>query len=92
MWYRLRVEADTNAGKAKIWLNGRVVGEASIANKAVDKFTVSGTVNVDNVKVYEVPAVKDYAPAPAAKAKYTPRQPAPRKRIPFPRPSSTALR
>ena len=68
MWYRLRVEADTNAGKAKIWLNGRVVGEASIANKAVDKFTVSGTVNVDNVKVYEVPAVKDYAPAPAAKA------------------------
>ncbi len=69
MWYRLRVEADTNAGTAKIWLNGRVVGEAALASKgAVSSIAVSGSVSVDDIKVYEKFEHEDYAPAPAAKA------------------------
>ncbi len=69
MWYRLRVEADTTAGTAKVWLNGRVVGEVNLASKeAVSSLKVTGTVSIDNVQVYEKFAHDDYVPAPAVKA------------------------
>ena len=71
MWYRLRVEADTQNGTAKIILNGRSVGEVALGNKeAVSTLTVtaSGKLGLDNVKVYEKHEHKDYAPAPEAKA------------------------
>ena len=71
MWYRLRVEADTQKGSAKVILNGRSVGEVPLSkNEAVSTLTVtaSGKLGLDNVKVYEKYEHKDYAPAPAAKA------------------------
>ncbi len=71
MWYRLRVEADTQSGKANVILNGRSVGEAPLSkNEAVSTLTVtaSGKLGLDSVKVYEKHEHKDYAPAPSAKA------------------------
>ena len=71
MWYRLRVEADTNAGTAKIWLNGRVIGTAALTKKgAVSSFsiTATGLLGIDNIKVYEKIKHADYVPAPTTRA------------------------
>ena len=71
MWYRLRVDADTNAGSAKIWLNGRVIGTAPLAKKAPVSslgITATGLLGVDNIKVYEKIKHSDYVPAPTTKA------------------------
>ena len=73
MWYRLRVEADTNAGSVKVWLNGRVVGNANLLSKnAVSSLaiTAKGSLSLDNIAVYEIPAVKDYVPAPTTRANF----------------------
>jgi len=71
MWYRLRVEADTAAGTAKVWLNGRVIGTVNLANNGpVSYFAVNATglTGIDNVKVYEKINHKDYVPAPTTRA------------------------
>ena len=71
MWYRLRVEADTNAGTAKVWLNGRVIGEVNLAKKAAVSFfeiTATGLMGIDNVHVFEKIKHADYVPVPEAKA------------------------
>lgn len=71
MWYRLRVDADTNSGTAKVWLNGRVIGTVNLAKKnSVSSFEVktNGLVGIDNIKIYETVEHKDYVPAPSTKA------------------------
>ena len=71
MWYRLKVEADINTGKANIWLNGRVIGVVNLAKKAPATsltFETVGNTAFDNIYVYETLEHADYVPAPEAKA------------------------
>ncbi len=71
MWYRLRVEADTNAGTAKIWLNGRVIDTVNLDKKGTVSYfgiNATGLTGFDNIKVFEKIKHADYVPAPTAKA------------------------
>ncbi len=72
MWYRLRVDYNTNTGAAKVWLNGRVVGEINAETcTGVDSVKFSTTQNnakFDYIKVYEVITHDDYVPEPSSKA------------------------
>ena len=73
MWYRLRVEADTNLGSAKVWLNGRVAGNVNLlANGAVSSLAINakGALSVDNIQIHVLPEIKDYVPAPTTKASF----------------------
>ncbi len=71
MWYRLRVEADTAKGTAKVYLNGMLKDEVNLDNKkAIEtlKFSTQGTLLLDFIKVYELHEYDDYCPEPATKA------------------------
>ena len=69
MWYRLRVEADTNKGTADILLNGRSVGVVDLkAKEAVSNVTFEGAVNIDNLHVFNLYDHADYVPEPTTKA------------------------
>ena len=70
LWYRLRIEADTTEGKAKVWINGRTVGEADIEKTAsyVDGIVISNKsdsdVCFDVIDVFERKIQEDYVPVP----------------------------
>ena len=73
MWQRLRIEADTAAGKAKVLLNGNFVGEVDFEKDtffdSVCFESENGMSNFDNVKVFNILEHDDYCPAPTTKAK-----------------------
>ncbi len=71
MWYRLRVEADTEKGTALVYLNGQPKDTVKLAKSApVSKVTLNakGAVSIDFLKVYELYEYDDYVPEPEAKA------------------------
>ncbi len=72
MWYRLRIEADTNTGKAKVMLNGNLVGNVEFEKgRAFDSLSfesLEGMSNFDDVKLFILIDHEDYCPAPTAKA------------------------
>ena len=71
MWYRLRVDADTNEGTAKVWLNGRVKGNVNLLTKNAPSYfsvTAKGSLSLDNMAVYVNPEIKDYVPVPTTRA------------------------
>jgi len=72
MWYRMRIEANPSVAKAKIYLNGRVVGEVPLtSSEKVDSYVISsenGTSHFDYIEVFEIADHHDYAPIPEAKA------------------------
>ncbi len=71
MWYRLRVEADTQEGNAVILLNGQKKAVVSLINNLpVSKLTFKSKseVSFDFVKVYELYEYEDYVPQPETKA------------------------
>ncbi len=71
MWYRLRVEADTAKGTAKVFLNGMLKAEVNLnKNEAVStlSFSANGDVAFDNIKVYGLYEYDDYVPVPTNKA------------------------
>ncbi len=72
MWYRLRIEANTTTALAKIYLNGRVVGEVPLTSvMPADTYVISsenGTSHFDYIEVFEIADHYDYAPEPEAKA------------------------
>ena len=71
MWYRLRVEADTAKGTAKVFLNGMLKAQVKLSkNEAVSTlgFSAKGNVSFDYVKVYELHEYADYVPVPETKA------------------------
>ena len=72
MWYRYRIEGNPSAGKAKIYVNGRVMGEVPLnTTAAVDSYTISsesGKTKYDYIEVFAVADHYDYAPAPEKKA------------------------
>lgn len=74
MWYRLRIEADVNAGSADILLNGRKVGDVKLTTAAaVDSFAIvneAGDTRFDYMKVYELVDHADYVPEPSTKASF----------------------
>ena len=68
--YRLRVEADVNAGSVVIKLNGRTLGETALAAPvaSIDRVFIENAsdseIRVDSVAVYEKLAHDDYVPEP----------------------------
>ncbi len=71
MWYRLRVEADTDTGVADILLNGRSVGKINFAladDISKIKFETVGNISIDNLHIFELHNHADYVPEPTAKA------------------------
>ncbi len=73
MWYRLRIDLDTKAGNAKIWLNGRVIGDVKLdgvtgLDSIEAKTGADTTVKLDNVLVYNTYDHADYVPEPTTKA------------------------
>ncbi len=72
MWYRLRIEADTNTGKAKVLLNGNSIGDVEF-DKGFDFDSLcfestDGMSNFDDVKLFNLIEHEDYCPAPTTKA------------------------
>ncbi len=71
MWYRLRVDANTESGKAKVWLNGKVIGNVNLdRNAAVSSIGIFsyGELGIDNIKVYGTVEHEDYCPEPETAA------------------------
>ncbi len=73
MWYRLRVDIDTAAQTAGIWLNGRTIGIVTLSSvTGIDGYEYKAgadtTVKLDNALVYNTYDHADYVPKPAAKA------------------------
>ncbi len=73
MWYRLRADVDTNAKTAKIWLNGRVIGNIALSGiTGIDsvefKSGAGTTAKFDNSLVYNTFDHADYVPEPTTKA------------------------
>lgn len=71
MWYRLRFEADTEKGTAKIYLNGQLKDEVKLAKNApasTISVTAKGAMSIDDLKVYKLYEHEDYVPVPEAKA------------------------
>lgn len=69
MWYRLRVETDTNDGVAKILLNGRKIGTVKTSScepVSFVSFSNDGNFAIDNLKVYNLYEYADYVPEPNA--------------------------
>ena len=68
IWYRLRLECDTNTGKALVKLNGRKIADTTFtASKAnTITFANNGSENAlyDTVRVYEKVIHEDYVPKP----------------------------
>ena len=67
MWYRLRVDADTDKGTAKIWLNGRVLRSVNLSRKqpvANIVIKADDTLIVDDIKLYGTVEHEDYCPVP----------------------------
>lgn len=80
IWYNLATEIDTFEHTAKIYLNGRVIKEIELENKATSvdgvSFYNTGDIDayIDNVKIYEKQHHDDYVPRPvkpAGEEKYT---------------------
>lgn len=78
IWYRLRVELDTQAGTAVIKLNGRKVGDAAFTPSPLERIAFSyageGQAEYDTVRVFEKVLHDDYVPAPVTpvgEEKYT---------------------
>lgn len=80
LWYRFRLELDTETQKMLVKLNGRKVGEVDFADSttSVDNFVVSNLsdteISMDTFKVYRYVEHEDYVPAPvkpAGEDKYT---------------------
>ncbi len=80
IWYNLATEVDTFAHTAKIYLNGRVIKEIELENKATSvdgvEFYNTGDITgyIDEVKIYEKQHHDDYVPVPvkpAGEEKYT---------------------
>ena len=71
MWYRLRIEADTQEGNAVIFLNGQKKAIVNLINNlpvSTLTFKAGSEVSFDFVKVYELYEYEDYAPQPETKA------------------------
>lgn len=70
MWYRLRIEADAEAGTADILLNGRMVANIDIPTKnRISALTISAdNARFDNIKIYNIFEADDYVPAPEVPA------------------------
>ena len=72
MWYRMRIEANPSVAKAKIYVNGRVVGEVLLtSSEKVDSYIISsenGTSHFDYIEVFEIADHHDYVPEPEMKA------------------------
>lgn len=72
MWYRLRIEADTNNDVAKIWVNGRTVATLPLAEKVsyIDEIRINNlsdsTVSFDVINVFERVEHDDYVPEPVS--------------------------
>lgn len=80
LWYRIRIEALTEEGKANIYVNSKLVGQVDFAEKAtsIDNVSLanfsSKTVSFDDINVFEKKYHEDYVPAPvrpAGEEKYT---------------------
>ena len=80
LWYRFRLELDTETQKMLVKVNGRKVGEVDFADSttSVDNFVVSNLsdteISMDTFKVYRYVEHEDYVPAPvkpAGEDKYT---------------------
>ncbi len=72
MWYRYRIEGNPSLGKAKIYVNGRVMGEVALnTTNPVDSYVISsedGSTKYDYIEVFAVADHYDYAPAPEKQA------------------------
>ena len=70
MWYRLRVECDTDMMSVRVKLNDRVIASVPFAEKATsaDRILVrhpgTGILTTDNYKVYRLADHDDYVPVP----------------------------
>lgn len=70
MWYRLRIEADTQNNQAKIWVNGRTVATVALEKSVsyIDSILIknnsSACVSFDNINVFEKKEHADYVPEP----------------------------
>ncbi len=74
MWYRLRLDVNTQTGVTDVLLNGRSVGKFNTTVGAViDKIKIvnsTGTNKFDNVNVSRIMDYPDYVPIPETKASY----------------------
>ncbi len=71
MWYRLRVEADTDKGVAKIYLNGMLKGETDLDETdgiSSLRIEADGELLIDNLKIYKLYEYDDYCPEPEVRA------------------------
>ena len=71
VYNRLRIEADLDAGKADILLNGRICGTVGIDADRIDSLDLtneSGTAVFDDIYVYNLIDVDDYVPEPVEKS------------------------
>ena len=71
MWYRVRLEANTDTDTAKVWLNGRVVAENVRLTAYTNHFDTvkvtgngDGVVHYDWLRVFEKIIHDDYVPKP----------------------------
>ncbi len=74
MWYRLRIDYNTQSSKAEVFLNGRSVGEffAKVCS-GIDAFgvkTAENSAKFDYMRLFEVQTYDDYVPEPTAKASF----------------------
>ncbi len=74
LWYRIRLEADTDTQSAIIWLNGRKIATVAFAENAtsVDNIVLTSdsdkAVSFDNIRVFSKKTREDYVPAPVKPA------------------------
>lgn len=75
MWYRIRVELDTETKQAVVKVNGRVMLETQLLSDAsvIDTLTYEAVgkngVTVDNIRLYNIIEHDDYVPVPKPIAK-----------------------
>ncbi len=72
MWYKVRIVGNPSAGKADIYLNGRVIGTVPLyTSNSIDSLEISsksGAVSFDDLKVFALAEHEDYVPVPQTKA------------------------
>lgn len=68
IWYCIHIESDAGKGKAKVYVNGKHIGDTAMNGDTIDSLvfenTGKGKMYVDDIKVYRVYDYPDYVSAP----------------------------